>query len=144
MPLQKERQVVTYHAHMAQFMGAHILIWVLACILILQKFIGYFTSVSTVQRLFICSGMYIYLTRRGLVSPPVSWQNDISCHEGINQMHSAVPQSHYEWPRCSQATREIQFTTNANRKMGVTICNPKQKNTSLNALLLYVLLCGNK
>lgn len=42
-------------------------------------------------------------------------------------MHTAVHQSHYEWPRCSQATHEIQFTTNANEKIGVTICKPKFK-----------------
>lgn len=61
----------------------------------------------------------------------MSWQNNISCHEGINQMHSAVPQSHYEWPRCSQATHEIQLTSNANRKIGITICNPEENGGSV-------------
>lgn len=55
-------------------------------------------------------------------------------------MHSAVPQSHYEWPRCSQATREIRFTTNANKKIGVTICNSQANKGSIEgAIPIYLI-----
>lgn len=54
-------------------------------------------------------------------------------------MHSAVPQSHYEWPRCSRATQEIQFTTNANKKTGVSNCNVKQKDSVEGTITVYAL-----
>lgn len=50
MLLQKERQVAMYHTHVAQFMGAYIFIWVLACFLMQQSFIRHFASVC----------MYVY------------------------------------------------------------------------------------
>lgn len=73
MLLQKERQVVMDHIDIAQFVK------------------------HKVHASIMCICKYIC---KGLVLLPVSLLNNISCHEGINQMHPAVPRSHYEtlWP----------------------------------------------